>query len=193
MITKDEYLKIRKHWKGRVYADDWIFPRLKDFVEFGQKLKGKKVLDIGCNAGVFGLEASKMAESYIGMEKEAFYYDQAKITKRYMPNPKTRIIKADLITMPEGLEFNAVMALFVIYHFYPPEVKIYRDKILPKCDVVVTQIRNGPRKTIKNDKGWHHPHKYTKFMEEQGFGSKVYWQKKKKQFVTIVSERENKG
>ena len=189
MITQKEYAKIRRHWKGRVYADTWIFPRIKHFVEHGQPLKGKKVLDIGCNAGVFGIEASKMAESYIGMEKEPQYYEQALITQKSMENPNTRIVKADLLEMPKDLEFNAVMALFVVYHFYPPEVKIFRDEVLPKCDTVVTQLRHGPRKTIKNNMGWHHPHKYVQFLEKAGFKSKHHVYKKNRQFSTIVSER----
>ena len=189
MISQGEYRKIRKHWKGRVYADDWIFPRLKEFVEHGQVLKGKKVLDIGCNAGMFGIEGARMAESYIGMEKGKQYYEQALITQKHMPNKNTQIVFADLLTMPKDLDFNALMLLFVVYHFYPPEVKVFRDEVLPKCDTVVAQLRDGPRKTIKNHEKFHHPNKYTRFMEKAGFGSKVYWQKKKRQFVTIVSER----
>lgn len=187
MISQEEYHKIRKKWQGRIYADDWIFPRLKHFVEFGQVLTGKKILDIGCNAGVFGIEASKMAESYIGIEKESFYYEQALITQEHMKQP-AKIIMADLTTMPKDLDFNAAMVLFVVYHFYPPEVKIFRDEVLPKCDVVVSQIRNSKRKTIKNKYNFHVPRNYIKFLEACGFRSKMYWDKRR-MYATIVSKR----
>ena len=194
VITEKEYKNIRKHWKQRVYSDYWVLPRMKIFLEIGgHYLKEAKILEVGANSGIFAVDMCKLADSYTGLEKDPMYYEQAIQTAKFIDNPKAKFIKADLndwSAMPAHPLYDTFVGLFVVYHFYNPEVAIWREEILPECDKVVLQLRNGGRKTIKNKYGFHKPHNTTRFLHDAGFKIRsVYWQPRKRQFVTITAAR----
>jgi len=190
MLTKKLYRRIRAQWKGRIYSDEWILPRVKILRKYLHYLAGKNVLEVGVNAGIFAYEITEHAESYIGLEKEAFYYAQAEKTHNYIQNPDTAFFHCDLLTMPPALTYNAFVGLFVLYHFYPREIEVFRNTVLPQCDTVLIQLRNGKRKTIKNGYAFEKPNNTIRFLKNAGFKIvEKRWQPIKRQFITIVGQR----
>lgn len=191
MLTKKLYRRIRAQWRGRIYSDEWVLPRVKLLRKYLHYLDGKDVLEIGANAGVFAYEICEHAKSYHGIEKEVLYYKQATKTQRYLPSNKAMFHNCDLLTMPADLSYNAAVCLFVLYHFYPPEVEVFKKVVLPQCDTIVIQLRNAKRKTIKNDCAFEVPGNTTRLLKDSGFKIvEKQWQPIKRQFVTIVGQRQ---
>lgn len=191
-MNEDLYKELMVEWAkcGRVYAEAWIFPRLEIFKGYLDYYKGKDVLEIGCNAGVFAYEIAKHAKSYIGVEKDKDYYEQAMITAKHINHDHCGFINGDVFSVPVDLNYNAFIGLFVLYHFSNMEVAEWKNAILPKCDTVIIQIRLEERKEKKNVYGFYKPENVICFLSHAGF--KIVEnaiQPKKEQFSTIIAVR----
>ena len=72
-MNKKLYNKISSKWKGQVYSTwDRVAPRLKALKPYLPLLKDKKVLEWGCNAGIFAYEICKVAKWYVGVDKSEY-------------------------------------------------------------------------------------------------------------------------
>jgi len=183
--------ELTKEWNtcGPVYAKDWVIPRVEIFKKFLKYLDGKNVLEIGSNAGVFAYEIAKVANTYIGIEKEEAFYRQAMITAKHMKSDNHRFINGDIFSETLNSDINAFVGLFVLYHLSDLEVDALRLHILPLCEVVVIQLRLEKRKTKKNSYGFERPENTIRFLKDLGFKiKKCSVQPVKEQFVTIVAK-----
>lgn len=93
------------------YAWQYIKPLLPD-------LEGKRVLDLGSNAGLFSVRCAQMgAKEVIGIEKSAKHLKQCKFVKEYFNVANVRFINANLeslYTMGIG-KFDVILAIAVLY------------------------------------------------------------------------------
>jgi len=113
--------------KIRVASTDRGVKKWKKFIKPGMPfdLQGKRVLEIGCNAGLFPLYCARKlgARETVGIEKDNHYYSQAiwmlktmsKIDNRYIP---TRFYQGSMENFDyESLGcFDIVFMFAVIYH-----------------------------------------------------------------------------
>jgi tRNA (mo5U34)-methyltransferase len=82
-----------------------------------QDLTGIKVLDVGCNAGFFSIEAKRRNAAYVlGVDAEAGLVKQAEFARDVL-NLDIEYRKMDVYELPElNMEFDLVLCLGVIYH-----------------------------------------------------------------------------
>jgi SAM-dependent methyltransferase len=142
MITKAEYDHLAKHWKGKVYQK-WpkFSKRMAYFEQFLPLFKGKKVLEVGSNAGMYAWHIAPLAAFYVGVERERHYFDQAKTIG---------LGKATFYNMSfhgflkhENVEYDTLLASFTLHHLRPKEVRELQCVVLPRCSLVVIHTRSG--------------------------------------------------
>ena len=191
MITKEKWAELEKEWSavGPVYQiPRRSKDRLKHFCEIAlPHLKDKRVLEIGCNAGLFGYCISEVAEAYCGVEPgnkiikkgkkpKTDYFLQAKITERHISEFNENVVFLNE-TIKEFCKnivpdmFNAFCACFALYHFTDKELNLLKEHVWPKCDVVVIQNRNQERPTRHNSFKFWKDKNIVKFFQAQGFNN----------------------
>jgi hypothetical protein len=121
-------------------------------------LKGKDVLELACNAGVFGYLISQYANSYTGVEPGQLihkkkdnidYFAQTAVTAKYIENKNISFINdtvGGFFRNDRGTVYNALVVCFALYRFSDKEIGMIRDMAFPRCDVVCIQNRNTKHK-----------------------------------------------
>lgn len=196
MLTKEDYKKIADNWKGTVYQlyDRYQvrFPMLLKHIEV---FKGKNVLEVGCNAGLAGYHIAQVANSYIGVEAEKGYWQQALQTKEFIYNNNAEFLNMSIKSymkraIRDGIEIsaNACYLSYVLYHFSDKEVRMFEQFILPKLDVIVVQSRyenrNKKGRTAHNSYKFWKPENVEKYLNKNGFSTTVeYGPRNKFHFV----------
>lgn len=114
-----------------------------------ESLEGKRVLDLGSNAGLFSIRCAQMgAEKVIGIEREGKHLRQCKFLKEYFNTKNVEFINAsleDVHNMDLG-KFDIILAIAVLYwvgrsghiqkgHHYD---KSYRDREIKFIEHVTT-------------------------------------------------------
>ena len=116
-------------------SGDFIWPRIRALLP--KNIKGKRILDIGCNAGVFCIRAAQEGAEVVGIDHDVKYLAQAKFLKQYFDEldgelPITYInANIELIDIKKdfGL-FDYVFGMAVIYHLhYIPKMAIQISNI----------------------------------------------------------------
>ena len=203
MISKELHDKLMKKWakvqKGAGTYQKWSrMHRLEFFLKYIDHFKGKQVLELGCNAGVYGYEIAKVANSYIGVDRGDYYIKQAKITQKYIDNSNVKFIHGkvkDFIKTDirgEAPKYNALFASFALYHFTKKETDRITETILPKCDVVMILTRTAKRTPFKNYNPWHFekPENVVKYLKD--FKCEIHKPDSKKFALIIGVKNENK-
>ena len=104
-----------------------------------ESLEGKRILDLGSNAGLFCIRTAQMgAKESVGIEQESKHLKQCGFLKRYFDTPNVKFINGNLENLSSmNLEkFDIILAIAVLYwvgrgsgtakgHHYD---KIYRDR-----------------------------------------------------------------
>lgn len=106
-------------------------------------VRGKRILDIGCNAGIYDLEMAKMgAKEVIGLDLNT---DQALFTKEFFAKKQghsfdsVRFIKADARDgLPSLGRFDFVSIFCAVYHF-KEKIDFVMDQISKITNTVVLQ------------------------------------------------------
>ena len=186
---KPKWLKVHPAY----YQKESRMHRLQFFLQFVDCFKGKGVLELGCNAGIYGYAIAKRAKSYIGVDKGDWYIKQANITRKCIENPNVKFycstvknfIKMDI--RKQVPVYNALFASFVLYHLTKKETDRLKEYVLPKCDVVIIQTRTKKRTPFKK----YNPHKFNKpknvekWLTEAGFTCKTKWADDKRYADTV--------
>lgn len=209
MITEKEYQILYKKWLtvGEAYAEyRRVGYRLKHFCEHCLPyLKGKKVVEVGCNAGAFGREIAEVAEEYHGVEPankvrdpkkksppKTDFFKQLEITKNHIKKPNFNIYNDTIAEFcNRKIEINAFVACFAMYHFRDYEISLLTKYIFPQCDVVIIQNRIQKRPTKHNSfKFWKNKN-VVKFFEMQNFKVDVIYGERdgKKTFAENICTR----
>lgn len=140
----DEVTAVSSHSKlSGEYAWNYIKQLLPD------SLEGKRILDLGSNAGLFCIRAAQMgAEEVIGIEREPKHLRQCAFLKKYFDISNVKFINGNLetLTSMDLGRFDIILAVSVLYwvgrsgsiakgHHYD---KIYRDREIKFIQYVTT-------------------------------------------------------
>ena len=172
-------------WDGKVYQEYRRFiKRVPLFVKYGDIFKNKNVLDVGCNAGIYGWHIIQVANSYVGLEQNPVYAAQAQETL----SGKCAIVNSTFKDFPKDTEnINALFLGLVLYHLCDEEVEMMREYI-KKMDVVVVLNRAKKRSTIKNKYKLNKLKSVLKLLG--GYKCKIDWTADKHAYI-VVAIREN--
>lgn len=100
------------------------YPRMK-FARFAhaipQDLRGKTVLDIGCNAGFYSIEMKRRgADRVVGIDSDETYLAQARFATRIL-EVDIELRKLDVYDVSKlGERFDVVLFMGVLYHLRHP-------------------------------------------------------------------------
>ena len=216
MIEMSTWKELVRRWESEVGPAYQIPRRSKDRLQHfsdtcTSHLKDKRVVEIGSNAGIFGYEISRVAESYLGVEpankvREAKkekprtdYFKQAMITKSHMI--ENGLTNADFThsTIPEfcakydPAPFNAFVACFALYHFLNHEIDLLIEKIWPGCDTIIIQNRCQDRPKKHNRYNFYKTKNVVKFFESLGYTCEVIpgmSGDKRQKFDEIIAKKE---
>ena len=91
----------------------------------GGSLAGKRVLDLGCNAGFWSLAALEAGADFVlGVDGRQMYIDQAKLVfdAKGVDQNRYRFFAGDLFKLDQGPEerFDVVLCLGLLYHVSKP-------------------------------------------------------------------------
>lgn len=147
-----------------------------------ENLKGMRILDLGCNAGHYSVQASLLgADEVIGIDLSKVWYPQALFVKEHFESKHGPLnityINKDIsdVDLEELGHFDYVFALAVLYHIgkhkygkYTPKALEEQRKVIKilSCisDNVIVRSRNGK---------YNSPEYYTKIFDEFGFEQKI--------------------
>lgn len=191
MITESKWKELVKKWEkiGPVYQiPRRSHDRLKHFCDVGLHfLKGRKVLEIGANAGLFGYCIKGVAKSYIGLEpgnkisrkkkNKTDYFEQALITEQEFGGRMflNQTVKEFINDEKYLDDFDTLVMCYALYHLSDKEVQLLKEKILPKCEFVIIQNREQKRKTKHNSYKFWKSKRVVKFFKELGYEVTLLW------------------
>jgi hypothetical protein len=197
MIDQAIHMELEEKWLplGKVYQK-WsrIERRLPVFLSHINYFEGRDVLELGCNAGVYGFEISKVAKSYFGVDATDHFIRQANITKRYIKNPEVEFwlgrVKDFIEAEKSGdlqVPYNALFASFLLYHLSNKEIALISKYVLPKCDVVILPVRTKKRKPwrLHNLHFFYKPENVKKYLAKNGFKCQINWTENNRSAVVI--------
>lgn len=136
----DEVASVSKHSKlSGEYAWNYIKQLLPE------SLEGKRVLDLGCNAGLFTVRSAQMgAKEVIGVERNPIHVKQSNFLKKYFNVPSAKFIVWDLeklFDMNLG-KFDIILAISVLYW-------VGRNGVIPKGTHYDKKYRDIEKQFIK--------------------------------------------
>jgi len=150
IITKEEYADLLSGWPGRVYQT-WPSAKWEETVPFLCAFIGTKVVDVGCNAGLYSYCLGKEAASVIGVEKDKHFVAQAKHTFSKIKAPNQLICSSFLeFAKRDDLDYDGLYIVGVLYYFTPEEVDLLVTRVLPRCKTVLLVSRED-----KKPKRWN--------------------------------------
>lgn len=173
-MDKKTYKKLTKGWEGKIYQEWRRMPQRIELLKKRIELfKDKNVLEFGSNGGLFCFEIMKHAKSYLGIEKYKPYYKQALKTAKYV-DVSFKNMTAKEYMLKNEISCNAFLSIYVLYHLDNKEIKLLRELVWPKCDVVINMLREKGDKVIPNNdyRLWRAENSY-KLVESEGFKTEV--------------------
>jgi hypothetical protein len=155
-------------------------------------LKDKNVLEIGCNSGMMMWSLIKQANALLELEKQDKYYQQCKITRKLLKTFHKDTIRVQNKSLSVFCnenninieKINALYASFVLYHLNNEEIKLLKEKILPKCDVVIIPNRNKERRNQINSHYLNRPESIKQFLTDAGFDVDIIYPDKGYSVIT---------
>jgi tRNA (mo5U34)-methyltransferase len=86
-------------------------------------MNGMRVLDLGCNAGYFSVQAAILGAMVVAVENSSKFYRQAEFTKMYFEEKYGRVLKVNFIKSDiSDLDFSSlgkfdyIFAISILYH-----------------------------------------------------------------------------
>jgi len=138
-------------------------------------LKNKRVLEIGCNAGIQAIEFSKHVEQYYGIEKKEIYYNQAIITKKEFKLKNVEFVRMAVEDFALTHNINAIVLSRVLYHLSQHEIEILiKANILLQCDIALIFCGSKPKgDRDHNNYKFHKPKNVAKFFKDVGMDFEI--------------------
>lgn len=192
MINEYVYKTIASKWDAtkKIYAKyENIKDRLKLLDKYVDYFKNNNVIEIGSNAGMAAFSIASVAKSYIGIEPEEHYIEQANIAREYVKNKDSvKFFKGKIMDLLET-NFDALFASYSLYHLNDVEVAYLISDILPQCKVVIIINRAKERKVDKNKYQLWYYKNTIKLLQGCGFNTMTEWGNKKKSFYLVLGLR----
>ncbi len=143
-------------------------------------VKGLSVLDVGCNAGLHSLVASKYCPSVTGIDIYDTPFEIQSYFQKHIPvfHPEiVQFVKGKVIDVKGS--FEAVLAFNVLYHLDKRNLHRMTD-ILKGAQRILVQARV---KVAKDQNSLHLPEKIVRYLEDIGFHCVVKNPKSSRPFV----------
>jgi tRNA (mo5U34)-methyltransferase len=124
----------------------YFFDRLLEVA--GGSLRGRRVLDLGCNSGFWSLKAIEAgAEFVLGIEGRPMHVDQANLVfeaKGIEPG-RYRFELGNVLSHPVSSDFDVVLCLGLLYHVAKP-TELFEVMACSGADILVidTRVSNAP-------------------------------------------------
>jgi SAM-dependent methyltransferase len=124
----------------------YFFDRLLQVT--GGSLRGRRVLDLGCNSGFWSLKAIEAgAEFVLGIEGRPMHVDQANLVfeAKGIDPDRYRFELGNVLTHPVGGDFDVVLCLGLLYHVAKP-TELFEVMARSGADILVidTRVSNVP-------------------------------------------------
>jgi SAM-dependent methyltransferase len=114
----------------------------------GGTLEGKRVLDLGCNAGFWSLQAIEAgAEFVLGVDGREMHVEQANLVfeAKGVEQERYRFEEANIFTHDFSEKFDIVLCLGLMYHISKPvELFEIMDKVNAEMVVIDTSVSFAP-------------------------------------------------
>jgi tRNA (mo5U34)-methyltransferase len=148
-IHVDENFKIR----GCRFCGDPAWPHIKQFLP--DDLTGKRILDLGCNAGIYCIRAAFMGANCLGVDNDSWkkegYFEQALIVKdifekKYNRKLNVTYLKEDMekiVHDPRIGDFDYCFGMASLYYAKDQDALV--KGISAKCKNIVARIRDENR------------------------------------------------
>jgi ribosomal protein L11 methylase PrmA len=115
-----------------------------------ENLNGYRVLDLGCNAGIYCINSILMgAREAIGIDNSDVYYKQALFLREHMEKKHDRIMNIKYINGPihknlkELGKFDIVFALSILYHIKNNHIQEVCKWIADNTNNIICRFRNN--------------------------------------------------
>jgi tRNA (mo5U34)-methyltransferase len=122
-----------------------------------RSLKGKTVLDIGCNAGFYSIEMKRRgAERVVGVDSDDRYLAQAKLASDVLGFPDIELRKLDVYDVGAlGERFDIVIFMGVLYHLRHPLLALDLIREHVAGDMLLFQsMQRGSKNVLKLDEDY---------------------------------------
>ena len=124
----------------------YFFERLLQVT--GGSLRGRRVLDLGCNSGFWSLKAIEAGADYVlGIEGRQMHVDQAKFVfeAKGIDPDRYRFELGNVLSYPVSSDFDVVLCLGLLYHVSKP-TELFEVMARSGADVLVidTRVSNMP-------------------------------------------------
>jgi cyclopropane fatty-acyl-phospholipid synthase-like methyltransferase len=174
-------------------------PRSRNVIDNLDYLADCRVLDVGCNSGIYSLLLAANAAHVHGIDVNAKYLEAAEAAKQYF---REHVYSVDNVSFERTTlsqlraretNFDAILACNVLYHLTDEEIDVMRD-LLKGCRRVLFQMR--PRRQLayeRNKESFYYVSRNSvcggmftighavEFLESEGFrnfqikGEENYW------------------
>jgi len=155
-----------KEGRGHYQRYLHIFPAILSLT--GGTLAGQRILDVGCNAGFWSIQAARFgAASVIGIDSSAKNIEQARFVARLigLDNLEYSVQNTYDITKTSPGEFDIAFFFGVLYHLDNPVFALQRlYDVTKKFAVIDTQLTNTDTAILRVDDdtaGRYHAQSYT--------------------------------
>ena len=172
MSSLENWSTLQKQWIGKVYqkkSKEWR--RLAHFEErIAPFFSCRRVVDVGCNAGLMALPLCKCVSHYTGVEMDDVYYAQTAETAKMLFPGRFDFVHGDAVkylTTHVG-DYDALLLSCILYHLPDLDLELMATVVLPSVDFAVVYGRYY-RPTIKNTYALEKPENNRKLFESCGF------------------------
>jgi len=121
------------------------------------RFRGRRLLDIGCNSGLYSCLAARGAKSVVGCDVEPVLIGRAKSAAEYFaPTLAGAEIEFRLGSFTEVLDrpFDAVLASLVLYHIGDEALQRLADYLKVHKPLVVLQVRPARAQAFASQPQW---------------------------------------
>jgi SAM-dependent methyltransferase len=134
--------RINRHQERSRY----FFDRL--LMVTGGSLRGRRVLDLGCNSGFWSLKAIEAGAEFVhGIEGRQMHVDQANLVfeAKGVDPDRYRFEQANIFSHPVAGDFDVVLCLGLMYHVAKP-TELFEVMARSGADILVidTRVSNAP-------------------------------------------------
>lgn len=153
IITTQKQLSGERFWK-----------EIKKFLP--DDLKGKRILDLGCNAGYYCISSALLnCKEVIGIESNTKFFKQAEFTKTYFEEKYNRkfdnvkYIKSNIsfVNFLELGTFDYVLAIAVLYHIGKHQFGKYSVETMKEQTRIINILTKiSPRIIVRSRRGSKH-------------------------------------
>jgi len=173
-MDKQIYKKIKSGWKKPIYQNPGK-KKMKKTLEYLYLLQGRKVVDFGSNAGIITYDIAKYAKEFVGVEYDLHFYKQSLDTLKHIRTPGQFVNQSvgDFIKTT-NFDYDAIFASCILYHLKTDEIDLIREKMLPKCEVVLFVSREDKKKKNNNPYDLGKWKNIKSFLTDAGMGVEVY-------------------